>query len=381
MSLARSGRWVQRGLVLGLLLLMVNSLMAPVTVSLAAGVVPCHTAAGGCRRGHLAGVDRPARVRGCHPWRGGGGSVRRGLQRVRGSHGSGRARARLRHGQRLDRDAKANVDLAGRPFARSSADRQRWRHLRRRGRRPVQQRWVFDERRLARAADGQRWGCRRRAVLGHGHQHIRGGQSRQRSAHGQQPRAQARRTLGNSTDTNDNSSDTRLEPAPVAQNLSSPPVPSVTPTASPTPRQPSRPPRQPSRPIPRAGGNAHAGGTPTVAPTDTPTITPEPSATATSTAEPTPFRVLSPRQRLHPRRFRRQYLPQNQLRPQLVNRTSRRPDANSGAADRRRGARAAARHCCDSGRAPNDANRFDRVGPRRVRPGWYGRHRAVPEHA
>src|SRR6476661_8413494 len=40
MSLARSGRWFQRGLVLGLLLLLVNTLMAPVTVNLAAGVAP-----------------------------------------------------------------------------------------------------------------------------------------------------------------------------------------------------------------------------------------------------------------------------------------------------------------------------------------------------
>ena len=38
MSLARSGRWVQRGLVLGMLLLALNSMLAPVTVQFAAGV-------------------------------------------------------------------------------------------------------------------------------------------------------------------------------------------------------------------------------------------------------------------------------------------------------------------------------------------------------
>lgn len=103
--------------------------------------------------------------------------------------------------------------------------------------------------------------------------------------------------LGNATDTNDNLADLRLEPNPVPQNLAAQPVPVPTapPTQSPTPTvQPTATPEptMTASPEPTTSPEPTASPEPTPRPEPTPTIQPtatvEPSPTPQPTPEPTP---------------------------------------------------------------------------------------------
>ncbi len=82
---------------------------------------------------------------------------------------------------------------------------------------------------------------------------------------------------GNTTDTNDNAADFRVQPAPNPQSLVAPPVPAPGPTTSPSA-------------VPTAQPSAAATPTtePSAAPTDVPTSAPSASPTPSATVEPSP---------------------------------------------------------------------------------------------
>ena len=105
--------------------------------------------------------------------------------------------------------------------------------------------------------------------------------------------------LGNATDTNDNLADTRLEPGPVAQNLAAAPVPAATPspttsaTAEPSPTDlPTTGPTPTHEPSPTL--DPWPTEEPTAVPTDTPTAEPSPTPTPLATLEPSPPPTASP---------------------------------------------------------------------------------------
>ena len=250
MSLARSGRWVQRGLVLGMLLLVLNLLVAPVPVQLAAGV-PEPTAG---QRAMAAAATWP---------------VSSGLLV---SEVVTRGAAAADQYVELYNASSVGQDLAGLELVYVTASgltvtrKQTWTGLlvpahahlliaNGGGIHAASADGLFTNggfattggalilRAVAGGAvvDALAWGTASNTFV----EASPGtapptGSSLERKPGG---------LLGNATDTNDNLADTRLEPAPVAQNLASAPVP---------------------------------------APTPAPSLTPAPTASATATIEPTP---------------------------------------------------------------------------------------------
>ncbi|HET7677307.1 MAG TPA: hypothetical protein VFK38_05585 [Candidatus Limnocylindrales bacterium] len=106
---------------------------------------------------------------------------------------------------------------------------------------------------------------------------------------------------GNGQDTNDNASDTRLEPAPVPHGLAAPAVPTPTPSGTPTPTPaatatPSATPAPTDPPTPLPTGTPAPTITPTdsPSPTPTPTATPSPSPSPTDSPSPTPTPTATP---------------------------------------------------------------------------------------
>ncbi|HUG48900.1 MAG TPA: lamin tail domain-containing protein, partial [Candidatus Limnocylindria bacterium] len=92
--------------------------------------------------------------------------------------------------------------------------------------------------------------------------------------------------LGNGRDTNDNLADTHLEPEPLPQGLSAPPVPAPGPSVHPTSPAPTADPTFEPTPAPTQA--------PTAQPTPEPTQAPTPQPTAPPTVLPTPQPTLSP---------------------------------------------------------------------------------------
>lgn len=96
----------------------------------------------------------------------------------------------------------------------------------------------------------------------------------------------------NWVDTNDNSVDTVIQPAPIAQNLASPAQPAPLPTSSPTaptcgsPLPAETPGMTPGTPVPTSGPPITPAPTPTPAITPAPTTTPAPPITPAPTATP-----------------------------------------------------------------------------------------------
>jgi DNA/RNA endonuclease YhcR with UshA esterase domain len=294
MSLARSGRWIQRGLLLAVLLLIVNTLTAPVGVNFAAGQVPEAT--------------QQTAVAAAATW-----PVSTGMLV---SEVVTRGAAASDQFVELYNASSAGIDLAGLELVYVTASgltvtrKQTWTSLVVPSRSHV---LIANASGIyAATADGLfsnggfsttggalvlrvvsggavidslAWGTAANAfVEGSPGAAPPTGSSLERKPGGM---------LGNATDTNDNLADMRLEPAPLAQNLASPPVPGPAPSPSPT----VIPTAQPTEtPTPEATATASAEPTTTPMPTGTPVVTPEPTPepTPTPTAAPTPASTPAP---------------------------------------------------------------------------------------
>jgi len=289
MLLARSGRWFQRGLVLGLLLLMANTLVAGATINLAAGPQPSLAQAPAAAAAATWPVSTGMLV----------------------SEVVTRGAAASDQYVELYNASPAAIDLAGLELVYVTATgltvtrKQTWTSLA-----------VPSHGHLLIANAGGTYAAAADGLFSNGGFSTSGGALVLRAVTGgavvdalawgtatndfvEGSVASAPPTgsslerkpgglLGNATDTNDNLADTRLEPSPTAQNLSSAAVPSATPSPMPsaTPTvapSPSSPPTDTPTPTPAVTVTPTPEPTATTDPTSTPDPTPEPTASATAT--------------------------------------------------------------------------------------------------